>query len=655
MTEILTNKSRRYSPFLPCAKRGRRPRPLHLIAGGLAPESLSRCRLSRNPYMGLRSTPPHKSKSRFRLKSWPEWFAAVGKRKASSSDTPPLAAYRADLLLSDDRRERWLESSPLARFVVERPKVHAEAVRSELSDLPALRSLAEFVEPTESSFLDALSALLALLTLPAFDDDSRKDRLEAIHAAAHRQDFVLEPAGALAAARSVLIGIELPLLAAATFPESSLAKELGELGATNAGLLLDERFDGDGLIGGHLAAEFPAIAASLMRSAAMGLHYPASRAERGWLNPDRRHQVEMLAWHLWRMVRGDGTLALPDIYGRVAVGDAIDFAAPLARDSEEADALQRIAARIRKRKLEKRTGTLIVDPMSYSGWAEQGVLRASEKLAAPRFVLNFAENRYVAELLDRGEPILTGDIETTLTIDGQSAPQTGSWQEVCWHSDDEGDYLELEAAFGGDVRVQRQVFLDRQEQIFLLADSLLLERSADIVHEMRWTCAPKILAQANDETAELLLDGPSTATTLFPLAAAEWKEAPSPCRLTIAAKEGRDSLQMTYRSRGEGAFVPWCFHFTGSKRGIPVTWRRLTVAENREPIPADQGAGFRVQVGDDQWIVYRSLDGPGNRTLLGQNLVSEFYLARFLEDGSVEKMLELQPDEEESQGSESDN
>lgn len=596
--------------------------------------------------MGLRTTPPHKPKSRFRLKSWPEWFASVSKRKTSSSETPPLAGYRADLLLSDDRRERWLESSPLARFVAERPKVHAEAVKSERSELPTLESLADATAATEASILDGLSALLTLLALPAFDDDSRNERLDAILSAARRQDFTLEPENARAAARSVLIGIELPLLAAATLPESAVAIQLGELGAKNAGIFLDERFDGDGLTGGHLASEYPAIAASLMRSAAMGLNYPASRAERGWLNHERRHQVEMFAWHLWRIVRGDGTLALPDVYGRVAVGDAIDFAAPLARDSEEADALQKIANRIRKRKLEKRTGTLIVDPMSYSGWAEQGVLRASEKLAAPRFVLNFAEKRYIAELLDRGEPIMTGDVETALTIDGEPAAQVGAWQEVCWHSDDEGDYLELEAAFAGDVRVQRQVYLDRQEQICLLADSLLLERSSEIVHEMRWTCAPKILVQANDETAELLLDGPATATTLFPLAAAEWREAPSPCRLTVETKEGREALTMTYRGKGEGAFVPWCFHFTGSRRGIPVTWRRLTVAENREPVPADQGAGYRVQVGDDQWIVYRSLDGPANRTLLGQNLVSEFYLARFLEDGSVEKMLELQPDDE---------
>lgn len=604
--------------------------------------------------MGLRSTPPHKSKSRFRLKSWPEWFASVAKRKKSSPETPPLAAYRADLLLSDERRERWIEASPLARFVADRSKLPAQAARSELSELPKLESLVDADAATEANLFESLSALLTLLALPAFDDDSQKERLEAVRAAARRQDFSLEFESPLAAARSVLLGVELPLLAAATFPESSLATELGGLGALNAAALLDEFFDGDGLIRGHLAAEYPSIAASLMRSAAIGLNYPASRAERGWLNSDRRHQIEMLAWHLWRMVRADGTLALPDLYGRVAVGDAVDFAAPLARDSEEADALRRIANRIRKRKVEKRTGTLIVDPMSYSGWAEQAVLRANEKLAAPRLVLNFAEKRYVAELLDRGEPILAGDVETTLTIDGQPAPQAGAWEEVCWHSDDEGDYLELEAAFAGGVRVQRQVFLDRQEQIFLLADSLLLERSAEIVHEMRWTCAPKVLVQATAETNELLLDGPATATTLFPLAAAEWREAPSACRLAVETKEGRDSLRMVYRAKGEGAFVPWCFHFTGSKRGIPVTWRRLTVAENREVIPADQAAGYRVQVGDDQWIVYRSLDGPANRTLLGQNLVSEFYLARFLEDGSVEKMLELQPDDEAADGGESE-
>ena len=32
---------------------------------------------------------------------------------------------------------------------------------------------------------------------------------------------------------------------------------------------------------------------------------------------------------------------------------------------------------------------------------------------------------------------------------------------------------------------------------------------------------------------------------------------------------GREALRMSYRGKGAAAFVPWCFHFTGSRRGIP--------------------------------------------------------------------------------------
>ena len=39
----------------------------------------------------------------------------------------------------------------------------------------------------------------------------------------------------------------------------------------------------------------------------------------------------------------------------------------------------------------------------------------------------------------------------------------------------------------------------------------------------------------------------------------------------------------------------------------PVTWRQLTVAENLSIQPADVAVGYRVQIGADQWLFYRSL------------------------------------------------
>ena len=74
----------------------------------------------------------------------------------------------------------------------------------------------------------------------------------------------------------------------------------------------------------------------------------------------------------------------------------------------------------------------------------------------------------------------------------------------------------------------------------------------------------------------------------------------------------------------------------------PATWRQLTIAENRQTLSPDLAVGYRVQVRNDHWLVYRSLGPRGNRTLLGHNLVSEFLVARFKTDGEIEPLVEIE-------------
>jgi hypothetical protein len=50
-----------------------------------------------------------------------------------------------------------------------------------------------------------------------------------------------------------------------------------------------------------------------------------------------------------------------------------------------------------------------------------------------------------------------------------------------------------------------------------------------------------------------------------------------------------------------------------------------------------------VQIGRLQWLVYRSLAQPAVRTVLGKNLLSEFLVGRFLSDGKVDTLLEIEP------------
>ena len=69
---------------------------------------------------------------------------------------------------------------------------------------------------------------------------------------------------------------------------------------------------------------------------------------------------------------------------------------------------------------------------------------------------------------------------------------------------------------------------------------------------------------------------------------------------------------------------------------------RLTVAEQLQIQPDDTAVGYRVALGDEQWLIYRSLSEPRNRTLLGHNLSTEMLVARFDTDGEVEPLIEIE-------------
>ena len=74
----------------------------------------------------------------------------------------------------------------------------------------------------------------------------------------------------------------------------------------------------------------------------------------------------------------------------------------------------------------------------------------------------------------------------------------------------------------------------------------------------------------------------------------------------------------------------------------PRTWRRLTVAESLEVVQQDVAVAFRVRVGSDQWVIYRSLGERGNRTFFGENLLDEFFIGTLNRKGMVEAMVQIQ-------------
>ena len=66
------------------------------------------------------------------------------------------------------------------------------------------------------------------------------------------------------------------------------------------------------------------------------------------------------------------------------------------------------------------------------------------------------------------------------------------------------------------------------------------------------------------------------------------------------------------------------------------------MAESLATVPAERAVGYRVAIGKQQWLIYRSLAAKGNRTLLGHNLSTETLVARFAADGEVTPIIEIE-------------
>jgi hypothetical protein len=226
-------------------------------------------------------------------------------------------------------------------------------------------------------------------------------------------------------------------------------------------------------------------------------------------------------------------------------------------------------------------------------------------------------------------------------LDGErlSPAKDASWEEVCWHSDDDADYLELEIELTRGVRVQRQMLLARDDRFLLLADAVLGVESGALDYTSTLPLVEGVVFDPASETREGYLVGRKPRALVFPLSLPEWREQTWRGGLTSTA--GSLEFQCGHPV-SRRIYAPLFFDLDPRRQVQPATWRRLTVAENRTIVPHEEAVGYRVQSGSQQWLIYRSLDERGNRTLLGQNLVSEMLVARFETSGEIESLLEIE-------------
>jgi hypothetical protein len=223
--------------------------------------------------------------------------------------------------------------------------------------------------------------------------------------------------------------------------------------------------------------------------------------------------------------------------------------------------------------------------------------------------------------------------------------------------------------------------LSRRDEFLFLADAVLGRSPAALSYCGRLPLAPLVAATAVKETRELLLGAKKPRAILLPLELPEWRADPRGGTLTAeragasavddaeqpqVATNGHatngsaairvarndsvslplDRICLKQSVEGNCVFAPLWLDLSAERARQhgknPSTWRQLTVAEQRQILPRDAAVAYRVQSGKRQWVVYRSLAAPANRTFLGVNLSSEFFVGRFQSDGETESIIEIE-------------
>jgi hypothetical protein len=420
--------------------------------------------------------------------------------------------------------------------------------------------------------------------------------------------------------RYQLLLVETPLLLASLFAGSAASRAWQSQASAAFKRLAAEWLDGEGLPHGRYVPAMSSVLASWARCLAL---------QPRWLDAADREQFTWLVRQSLRLLRPKGSLALDS--SDTPLAQLIRHCAGLAGDPET----QLLSAALLEGK--KPPAKTKVLGSVYSEWASVAVLRSRLERESPQIAVAFDDGVCRLEL-NAPSPLLGGTWSQELRIDGKLLPQPREWEEVCWHHDEAAVYLELEAAVNDPWRIQRHILLARNERFALLADAVLGESSAKIEYVSRWSFADGVSFAAEAETHEGFLTAKNKRWLALPLALPEWRiDRP---RGSLKLSDG--GLELRSAAQGTALFHPLFIPLLEVRPKLDYTWRQLTVAEQLAIQPPDAAAAYRVQLGDRQWGVYRALARRGNRTFLGKNTVSEFFVGAFNPGGDWDAIMEVE-------------
>ncbi len=437
--------------------------------------------------------------------------------------------------------------------------------------------------------------------------------------------------------RQQMLSGELPLALSCLFPELQPMRSLRPSARDTLAEGLIAVTDGEGLPHARLLPVIGPLWASWTRARALG-----DKLHRGAWSRDAETQYQWLVRRLIRMLDRDGRVVLgeTDSANQPSLKPILTAALKLVGDKADcAAAATAIAKSVVPRELEYNCKKLPAASLE-STWSCLAVLASDWKKSTPRLSIAYADDPLRIDFRLGGRKLISGEWTMETISNGQRISPLGSWEQLCWQSDKKCDFLELGVDLAEGVRVERQMVLAKRDRVLLVADivSTADGEPRDLRHTFSLPLGRRVSWLPETETRDGVLCCKKQCTAVLPLGLHEWRADPRGG--TLVSENGR--LTLANQASGKAMYSLLLLDLDPTRSKKERTWRQLTIAESLQVVPRDAAVGFRAQSGDDQWLIYRSLGPSANRSLLGQNIATEFSAGRFEDTGIVAEWIAIE-------------
>ena len=531
-------------------------------------------------------------------------------------------------------------------------------IAASVPDDSATMSLADAVEALAiSHILAAAGRLVDQAGQPA--TDRCDEELKKISTVALRCDSICE-------LQTKSIGLEIGLVLACASNDPKAVLKMGLLEKFES--VIDSNLDADGWPDARLLPQIGALSGCLSRIFRM---FKLLDLE---LDGGIQIQLEWLARQCLRLMQADGSLSFAavntgrqgehtdqsgvffdDAYWRSVLSlstdpdDAVIFQMLMAKKNTANDE----GVKCKSSKLTPLMANELVEPYNVSEWASSFLLRSTWSPKSARVAADFSyrdlqatDSGSVAEQcfvqISRSVSLIHGQTLPEIIVNDQAVRVTGNFEVVCERHDEDVDYMEIQAELSNGGLLNRQWLLARTEEFLLVADYVLPSPGSKIEYRCRWPLASGMTTLKESETREVYLQTagkPQKIKALvLPLALPEWNAERSLGNLIAET----DAVVLEQQVVGDALYAPLVFDLNPGRSLKKRTWRKLTVAQDRQIVADDQAMAFRFQLNKRQWFFYRALASMSNRTFLGENVTSEFVFNRLHKSGKVTSLLEVE-------------